>query len=294
MEPVMHDPIIDYLSFSIPFPRLMTNFELSFDYDIGFSSDDRTFDIASLLSQQTNWTDAPARGVYEKGVWFPDIGIAYFEGGKSETCLVQITGQGCELLRQQGVLQDVCRAWEDRITRIDVAADFTCDVEPQDFAYAHSNARFKVTQFIDKNSGTTFYVGSKQSDRFARVYRYRDPHPRSAQLRCEVQFSGKQAKFAVSNILKTSVLEVFGQIGNTIGWNHPVYVQGLSNEKIRSAPRPTTKGNTIFWLYKAVLPSLRKQAAKGDIDTLLAFQRELCAIIDEYQISKEDREHVMA
>lgn len=286
----MHEPIVDYFSFSIPTPRLLTNFNLSFDYDVAFHSDDRTYDLATFLASQTDWTKTPARGKYDSGVFFPDVGVAYFEGATAETSFVQITGQGCEVLRKQGLLNDVLRTWMDRATRIDVAADFTCDVEPEDFAYAHSNERFKITQFIDKNSGITYYVGSRSSDRFFRVYRYRSPSPRCGELRVEAQFSGKQAKYATASVLETSVLEVFAAIGNTVGWNHPVYVSGLSHEKMRSAPRPTTKGNTIFWLYKAVLPSLRKQAEKGDLDTLIAFESSLRAIIDEYQSEKEYRE----
>lgn len=289
METKMHEPIIDYISISIPYPKLLESYALHFDYDHAFYSDDRTFDIAEYLAAQTNFQEMSGKSVFDRRIQFPDIGCMYWEGNKSNVSLLQITGHGCEILREKGILNNVLHAWQDRLTRIDIATDITCDIDPEDFAYAHTNARFKVTQFIDKISGITYYVGSKDSDRYARVYRYRSPHPRSGQLRLEYQLSDKQAKFVAARICETSLLQVSDELGNTFGWSHPVYVQSLHDEKIPSAPRPETKGNTVFWLYKQVLPALRKSAEKGDLETLIAFESSLKAIIDEYSDLRKDK-----
>lgn len=277
----MEFPIVDYISISVPTPNLLKQLEISGEYNIPFDLDDRTYSLAELLCNQVNWREFPAKGIFKRHVQFLDIGVNYFEGHDTVS-LVQFSGEGCEYLRNEGVLENVLLDWNDRFTRLDIAVDILCDVTPEDFTLTRSAPRFKLTERYDKNSGTTYYVGSRQSDRFARVYRYNHPHPRSDKLRIEYQLSDDQAKLISKRIIETSILQCATELGNTFGWLHKVYVPSLALGKAPSSRKPTGKGGTVFWLHHQVTPALRKIAEMGDIETLIGFESALKAIINEY------------
>lgn len=272
----------------------MTQWHLSEDGTLPFDTDERTGGICWLLASQENWVEIPKFGVFDRGVRFPDIGVSYYEGVKSNVSLVQVSGSGCEWFRETGNMDTLISDWHDRSTRIDIAIDFETDVEPYDFITMANNARFKITQHIERESGVTWYRGSRESDRFARVYRYRSPHPRCGNLRLEYQLRDKQAKLAAARIVDEGVHTIGCSLRATFGWTHPLAMGIDEAQPFRSAPRPETKGNTIFWLYKQVLPSLRKSAEKGDLETLIAFESSLRAIIDEYSSELEAKQHGMA
>lgn len=279
---MLHFPKIDYLSISIPQPRLMAQWDLSVEHNTPFEVDDRTWRLSELIGRQTDWREFQRGGIFQRQIQFVHSGFSYFDG-TGNTSLVQFSGEGCEYLRSEGILEDVCRDWYDRVTRLDIAIDITCDTTPEDFVFNRRQNRFKPSEWHDKESGTTFYVGSRTSDRFARVYRYRVPHPRSNELRVEYQLCDEQAKLTLARINETDILQVTKELGNTFGWLHPVYVQDNEFGKAPTSPRASTKGNTIFWLHKQVLPALRKSAEKGDLRTLIDFDSAVRAIIDEYE-----------
>lgn len=281
-------PIVDYISFSVPTPKLITQAELSVEDGYVFNPAEREYDLLDLFASQDNWTEYQNSGLFNRMFRFHDIGITYMEGDKVSVSLVQISGHGCSVLREKGILNDVISTWMDRITRIDVAVDITCDIEPEDFVRAASNQRFKISEHFDTQSGTTWYRGSRKSDRFARVYRYRSPHPRSAELRVEYQFSDEQAKLAASSILDNGVLSFTKDCGTTWGWNHPCYLSlDMVGTKI-TAPRRASKGSTQFWLYNQVLPAIEKVAAQGDLEFLTGLNDKIRDIIDTYTGSKGD------
>lgn len=290
----MFEHIVDYFSFSVTVPKLMTQWHLSEDGTIPFFTDERTNALCWLIASQTDWHEAGKFGCFDKGIRFPEIGLTYYEGEKSNVSLIQLSGSGCEHFREKDLLSTIIGDWRDRCTRIDIALDYETDVEPQDFIQRASNNRFKISQHIERESGATWYRGSRESSRFARVYRYRSPHPRSGFLRCEYQLRDKEAKSTAESVYATGVDATGRRLHATFGWTHSIALDIPETPKLRSVPRPETKGNTVFWLYKQVLPALRKSAEKGDLETLIAFESSLRAIIDEYQVIREDKQNGMA
>lgn len=275
--------IVDYFSFSIPTPRLLAQWDIAAEHNTPFDVDERTGGIGWLLASQSNWTEIQKSGIFDRGIRFPDIGVSYFDGHKSHVSLVQVSGSGCAWFREEDHLETLINDWTDRCTRIDIALDIETDVEPEIFAKSKSNGRFKPSQHIERSSGITWYVGSRESDRHARVYRYNPPHPRHDKLRVEYQLADEQAKLA-SQILNLEGVDALGdKLSSLFGWNHPCFLATTNAPRLPSSKRPETKGNTIFWLYKQVLPALKKSAEKGDIETLIAFESSVRAIIDEYQ-----------
>lgn len=276
----MDYPIIDYLSISVPQPNLMKQWEISYDQQIPFYVDERTWTLSKMLADQVNFRELPKGGIFKRHIQFTDIGVNYFEGHNSVS-LVQIAGKGCSILREQGVLSDVLLDWNDRLTRLDIAVDIECDITPDDFALTRKQNRFKISERHDKGSGLTTYVGSPDSDRFARVYRYNPPDPRHNKLRVEYELCDEQAKLIAKRIIETDILHVAEELGNTFGWLHEVYVPSSAVSKSPTPRRNSAKGGTIHWLYKQVLPSLRKIAEMGELETLIGFDRAIRAIIDE-------------
>lgn len=283
----MEFPIVDYISISIPTPKLLTQWDLSYEQQIPFHVDDRTMRLSNLLSELGNWREYRKGGIFTRQISFINQGFNYFEGD-GNTSLLQISGQGCDYLRSLGILDEILGDWHDRLTRLDVAIDFICDISPEEFAYAKASPRFKISEFHLKESGITYYVGSRGSDRFARVYRYNPPHPRSNKLRLEYQLSDEQAKLASKHILEDGILYFTEKLGNTFGWTHEIYIPNRALGKAPSSGRKNTQGKTVYWLYKQVLPAIRKCAEAGDLDTLIAFESSIRSIIDEYTTSERD------
>lgn len=279
----MYNPIVDYFSFSIPIPQLISQWETSDRLGMGNLFDDRTSDLLELFASQSNWREFTKSGLMNYMIRFDDIGCTYMHGDKSEYSVIQFSGQGCKCLRESDLLEGVINVWADRCTRIDFANDFDTDADPEYVARSLSNRRFKTDSHEKSDTGKTWYVGSYKSDRYAAVYRYSDKLIRSNALRIEYRFSGRQAKYAASRLATEGVFSVYKSLHELYGWQHKGVFLATDGTKYESAPRPTTRAGKEFWLYNQVLPSLLKEAEKGNISLLIDLKEKLCAIIDEYE-----------
>lgn len=278
----MYEPIVDYFSFTIPIPQLMTQWEVADRLEMGNLFDDRTSDFLYLLSQQKNWREQKFPGRFPRGVVFNDIGMTYMEGEKSNVSLVQFSGKGCKWLRDNNLLEGVLETWKDRTTRVDVAIDIVSDADPETFSRMLSNKRFTTDSHEKSNTGTTWYVGSYKSDRFCRVYRYSNELARGNTLRIEYQFGNEQAKHCAEMCCNEGIFNVAIQLGILYGWTHPDYNLSKDDTKFVSKPRPQVRAGKELWLQKQVLPSLIKEAMNGNVQLLIDLKDKLCAIIDEY------------
>lgn len=277
----MHTPIIDYLSFTVPIPDLMQQWEVADRLEMGTLFDDRTSDFLELLSRQANWRYFKNKGRFNEGVRFDDIGCTVLSGDKADITLVQFSGYGCKFLRDNEIMEGVLNAWLDKITRIDIAVDFETSADPEDIARHLSNKRFKTDAHERSSSGVTWYVGSYKSDRFARVYRYNDELERGNTVRIEYQFSDGQAKHAAANCITKGVIMVACELHSLYGWLHKDVTFDAENAKFQSLPRPKTRAGKELWLRKQVIPSLQKEAASGNIEILIWLRDQLNGIIDE-------------
>src|SRR5688572_29686292 len=185
----MPTPIIDYFSFSVPTPNLLTQWELADQFEMGNIFDDRTSDLLQLFASQSNWREFTKSGLFNYMVRFDDIGCTFMSGDKSEVSVVQFSGQGCKWMRDNGLMEGALHAWQDRTTRIDIANDFITDADPEIVARNLQNRRFKTSSHETSDTGSTWYVGSYKSDRYAAVYRYSDKLLRGNTLRIEYRFS---------------------------------------------------------------------------------------------------------
>lgn len=114
---------------------------------------------------------------------------------------VEVSGQGCEKLLKAEALQSLLERVVERVTRIDVACDIETPVTPSEFVQEVAHKRMQASGYQKSNTGETCYVGSQKSERYARVYRYNNPHPRAHLLRVEHVFRRDHAKIVARAIV---------------------------------------------------------------------------------------------
>lgn len=246
---------------------------LSFTYWINGQPGEFRKDLlrAALLRYKPSWvqldTDtskpAPARKGFVFGIcnenhttnlWINQQGLI----------LVEVTGQGCTDLEQRGLLMDVVTQYADRMTRIDLASDILCDTNPRDFVQQRGETKITAVGDFVSSTGHTCYVGSRKSDRKAKVYRYYAPHPRAAFLRIEYTYSGHQAKFAAKHLLQHGLESTIFASAARYQWQHPVWQPEQPSAAELKAWRPERgEAKTVTWLRTQVLAAIQKLDKAG-------------------------------
>lgn len=200
-------------------------------------------------------------------------------GGRGGYVLFEVTGTGCAALREQGKLQNVLEAFQDRFTRIDVAQDLECKTRPVAFANSRSNKRFKSGSRITSSRGETVYVGSQKSDQYCRVYRYDGEHPRSHLLRIEYVARRDEAKNVAAALLDQGVEATGKGLAARYDWRHRAYQQNQA-KPLESAPRTETRhAATIEWFSSAVRPAIQRMLVqevltRDELLTLLGLKQD--------------------
>mgnify|MGYP000172367327 CR=1 FL=1 len=177
---------------------------------------------------------------------------------------VELTGQGCAMARGRGIMSKLLVLASERCTRIDLVRDMETDLQPGEFVAAGYSDKFRARQSIVSDSGLTEYVGSPKSERFARVYRYAEPHPRAHLLRVEMVMKGENAREYVKFARQNSVGAAVSAAGAVYGWKHP-YWPNDGAEPLTAARVDTQAGGTVRWFYKQVAPAVRRLLEDGTL-----------------------------
>ncbi len=248
---------IDWISFTMP----LVSSESSPEYRALAAEariDELTEGVLSVDSDNLQ-TGRPPYGWSISGA-----GIRVFFG-LSGDALVEVSGEGCELLHAVDMIRIVIAAFKTRITRIDHATDIETDTTPAAFVET-VRRKPKTKSHIISETGETVYIGSMKSPRYARVYRYAPPHPRAAWLRCEHVFRHHDALEFAKLWLEFGDDKMAASCGVTFGWQHPDWTPD-SNLKIK-AWRPERKGNKVqSWLTKQVGPAISKALQENRLTT---------------------------
>lgn len=209
-----------------------------------------------------------SRPPYRVAMAREDNGCKIYGDSHTGTVLYELTGRGCEILRKPKMARWFVAGIADRVSRVDFAVDVRTGIEPSNFANARDSKRFRTIGFISSDTGQTAYLGSPKSDRFARVYRYRKPHPRAHLLRVEFVFRRKLAKAAAEDFcISDSDAQFVAQLGNTWGLQHSCWQPGVeTDERLLTPIVLKDDADTIFWLYKQVAPAMSRLLANGALD----------------------------
>lgn len=220
------------------------------------------------------WKFSKGRKPYSISLKSQDDGVSVYWNWKLDHFLVEISGKGCERIFGDEQGERILRAVRGRVTRIDIACDMVNQTNPIDFASKRSNDRFKSYQEVVSESGTSYYVGSPTSNRFARVYRYAEPHPRAHLLRAEHVFRQEDAKAMTDSVIENGLSAAARQCQLIFGWKDPDFNPDQAGVNKLSAHRASREDSkTIFWLYETVAPVLSRLHNEGSLD-LYSFLKE--------------------
>lgn len=216
-----------------------------------------------------------SRAPYTYAWAWADAHVTVYASENLNHFTVEISGQGCEKLLSENVLESLLQRVVERVTRIDVACDVETPVTPAEFVKNLSHKRMTASGYQKSASGETCYVGSQKSERYARVYRYNDPHPRSHLLRIEHVFRRDHAKVVAREIVGGSIRAVADAAGKTFGWSHGVWETSQdSSVDISVISSDRAAGKTVYWLVNSVAPSFKRLCQGGDIKDAEGFLRK--------------------
>lgn len=258
---------IDWLSFSLFYEGEQPENDrdciyAAWDRLDSFLGDERYFIVGEGDMQPSG-----GRKPYSISMRSADNGVAVYLNPKLTHFLVEFSGVGCERFRNNDHARRFLKLVSERVTRIDIACDVACETNPIRFANQRRPGRFKSHSEVVSESGTTAYVGSRSSDRYARVYRYNEPHPRAALLRIEHVFRNDHAKLTLAYWLEHGALEVARQCGGTYGWYHEDWqLKPPTTKELTPMRTGRDEKKTIFWLYNTVAPLIGRLHASGDLD----------------------------
>lgn len=255
---------LDWVSFTFPMPLVG---EKDDEYTLGqvlMAFHDHT--AHRFLGVVTNalWQWKPVAGFYTHRIQCPSTLLTVSWKGGNPYALVEISGQAVDLVLKSISASDLAKATGERCTRVDFAVDIETGVQPSEFTFYRHEEAFKSTSFIKSETGETVYIGSRKSERMARVYRYYLPHPRANLLRVEAEYKGDAAKEACKAIVERSLTEVTLSAHLPFGWHHPVWDVGdVEVSKIAARKYDDEGANTLRWLMLTVAPAIKKAHQEG-------------------------------
>lgn len=241
------------------------------------------------LGYGDKWSLEGGRAPFNLSIMHEKHGLRLFFSASLPMMLLEITGTGCTWIAENNNILALVAQFRDQVSRIDIACDFETDISPAEFAVQRNVQRFKAYGEVVSSTGHTYYVGSLKSERFARVYRYNEPHPRSKFLRVEHVFRKESAKLAIDYLSGHTTDEWIAAIGAIFGWEHSLWNSDARIGKMsaRVVERPE-EGKTVFWLYNTVVPCLARLLRENRV-SLAEFEAAVAAAVGAADFEEAQR-----
>lgn len=258
---------IDWISFSFPadFPEGLTNAQLFHRMDLFLANLHGL--LPDLLDLRHFTLSDKGRAPYKYSYRHPSNSIVVFFGVGVPHALVEISGQGCDWLEGNGQLLNVLALCKKRLTRLDIATDILTAITPLEFVAQREETRFRTHSEFVSETGTTCYIGSRTSNRYARVYRYNPPHERAHLLRIEYVVKAEDAKATAQAVLESNASATANALGDAFGWQHSVYdTDAPETPEIAVWRAERHEGKTLYWLADTVAPLLVRLQREGILD----------------------------
>src|SRR6188768_2570557 len=169
------------------------------------------------------WEINESKGFYHTRYYDTNTKISVFIGTVNKHIHCEVGGQALDFIRAFGCYEDFMKKVASRTSRVDFAVDFETEDSVVSFIDNNYKGRFKAGGHIFSEDGETRYVGSWKGERFARVYRYHKPHPRSNKLRAEVVLRSDYAKQAMAIWLAEGEVAATLAAHKPFAWNSPLW-----------------------------------------------------------------------
>lgn len=220
------------------------------------------------------WTTESGKHGYKRAYLLQDGGVQVQVGHNSGRIQVVLSGRGCEMLNDLSDLyqrDQWANIWAQgdaiKVTRIDLARDFATDVTPLDLVEHITPGRGRTSGYISSPTGQTMTYGSRQSEKYLRVYRYSEPHPRHKTLRFEWEIKGDKATQAYNFIRQGQTVDgILAGLALDFGVSSGLWGDNLMiGDSIRLKHEPKERAGKTRWLYKVCVPALRSALWEGTI-----------------------------
>lgn len=213
------------------------------------------------------WGIEKGNGFYSVRLRHENSGAAISFGEINAHLFIELSGRACQNFDALDCLLSLIALTHERCSRIDFAVDIETETKPEHFSASRNGAAFKSNGTLISPSGTTCYLGSRKSERMARVYRYNEPHPRSNLLRVEAEYKGDAAKAMSKHLSKTDVRTACLDAHKPFGWIHSAWgSEEGEGQKIPYKAYKPDNASTIRWLYGDVITALRKAIETGLVE----------------------------
>jgi len=257
---------IDWLSFTVPIYAGVENAE-----GFAVAIENGLYDLfGQHIVKQIfggKWEERKGgRAPYSNSYDCAGRGIVVFANPKINHILVEVSGTGCEYIRNTGLENGVLEMAQMRLSRLDMAVDIETDIKPSDFAPKAQYASTISYSELNSKTGQTVYLGSTTSERYTRVYRYFHPHPRSKFLRVEFVFRRKVARVIGQEILVQGRAAVAELCGRKARFTSPVWQPSDKADNFYTYSGSEREGGkTLFWLVNSVAPAFKRLVREGVI-----------------------------
>jgi DNA relaxase NicK len=194
------------------------------------------------------WETYESKRFYHTRYFDTHTKISVFVGSVNKHVHCEVSGQSLDFIRAIGLYEEFMKKVGTRASRIDFAVDFETKDSVNSFIDNKYKGRFKAGGEVFSEDGHTRYIGSWEGERFARVYRYHEPHPRAKLLRAEVVLRGDYAKQAAA------IWIAEGEVAATIAahkpfkWQSDLWQPEIATEsKIVSKRSDKESAGTLRW-----------------------------------------------
>ena len=196
-----------------------------------------------------SWEVYKAKGFYHTRIFDAETKVSVSFGNVNRHIHVEFGGQALDFIRAVGFYEDFLQRVATRASRVDFAVDFETQCTVNEFVVNRDKGRFKAGGYVFSEDGDTHYVGSWKAERFARVYRYHEPHPRSKMLRAEVVLRGTYAKQAMTIVLSRGEVQAALAAHEPFAWKHEIWqpTEAVTSE-IVSKRHDKEGASTLRWL----------------------------------------------
>jgi DNA relaxase NicK len=258
---------VDYINFSVP---------TRIPFELGNPENEQNTHIIlkDFLGQcytpifaGHTWELNESKGFYHTRYFDADAKISVFIGLVNKHVHCEVGGQALDFIRTLGCYEDFMNKVATRTSRVDFAVDFEAEDSVDSFIDNNYKGRFKAGGHIFSEDGETRYIGSWKGERFARVYRYHKPHPRSHKLRAEVVLRGDYAKQAMDIWISEGEVKATLAAHKPFKWSSPLWKPTeATNSEIKSHRSDKERAGTVRWLYGDVISAISKCHREGLID----------------------------
>lgn len=279
---------IDWLSICLPLKSIVsTNFDTG-RREMSGGCRELFPHISDWLMTYPDWKEGGGNRIFNRTILSSTGGFHIFWKDTLPFSLIEIEGTGIQNLRSLDLLKRIIKLYAPYLTRIDIATDWETSIPPREFHEKRDPTRFASHSEITSDTGETCYVGSKESDRYARTYRYSDPHPRSKFLRCEFVLRKNNAKAFASALQSHRLSELTAKLFRTFGYCHPLIGEHQASSGLLAAPRNGSMGNTERWLFRQVLPAVKKLVDNGNGEYVNIFMKQCYDYYIAHEIKKDN------